>query len=214
MTNSAPCSLDIFEYFRVSKELIELSAINTSLLNLSRSCALDHTDLELLGVGLGHVHRFAKDFHGHYSGLLEGKVFTVVIFERADGVHAVLSSGVSFPCGVVARWVRAVKLEALDGIPASVHERDTEWAAATVERVDVLLIGEVAYELLNVDGTSLTVEVLLSMDTTSVNQHVCVSDDARDGHKHMIVHLVELAALTSGHKERGSLLLFSSEDHT
>jgi len=211
---SAPGCLNILEHSGISEQFAELSSLDASLLDCTISSAREDADLELVGVRLGQVHRFAEDFGGHHGGLLQGEVFAVVIFELAHSVHAVLTRNMSFPSRIVARRVRAVELEALNGVVASVHERDTEGAAAAIERVDMLLVGQVAHELLNVNGAALAVEVALGMDTAHINKHVGISDDTRDRTEHVVVHLVKLATLTSGHEERGSLLLLSGEDHT
>ena len=42
----------------------------------------------------------------------------------------------------------------------------------------MLLVGEVADELLNINGNALAVEVALSMEAAHVNEQVCIGDDA------------------------------------
>ena len=107
----------------------------------------------------------------------------------------------SLPSGIVARWVRAVELEALDCVPAGIHQIDSEGAAATHLRVDVLLVGQVADELFDVDGRALAVDVALAMKAAHVNQHVCVGNDTRNGNQNVVVHLVQLSTLASRHEE-------------
>ena len=63
------------------------------------------------------------------------------------------------------------------------------------------LVSKVADELLAVDRATLAVDVPLTVQTALVDQHVCVCDNARNGDQNVIVHLVELATLTSWDKE-------------
>jgi len=118
------------------------------------------------------------------------------------------------PSGVVARWVRAVELVALNCIVACVHERNTERSAAAHLGVDVLVVGEVAHELLNVDWAALAVQVSLAEKATHVNEVVCIGNDSRNRDHDVIVHLVELATLTNRNKEGGEFLLLGSHNHT
>ena len=198
---SAAGVFNILEDSCLGQQSIQFSALNASLLYFTVCATLQDTDLEFFSVWLCHVHRFAEYLGSEHSGLLKAQVLTIVILECADSVDTVLSSSVSFPSSIVARRVRAEELEALDGIVACIHQRDAKGSAATIECVDMLLVGKVADELLNIDGNALAVEVALGMEAAHVDQHVCIRDDTRDGDKHMLVHLVELATLTSGHKQ-------------
>ena len=140
--------------------------------------ASDETDLELLWVGLGHVHRFAENLSSEDGCLLKGKLFSVVILEGADSIDAVFASGMSLPGSIVSGWVRAVELVALHGIPAGVHERDAEGAATAHLGADVLLVSEEADKLLAVDGGALAVIVALAMETSLVNKNVSIGNDS------------------------------------
>ena len=118
------------------------------------------------------------------------------------------------PGSVVARRVRAVELEALNSIVASVHEGNAEGTAATVEGVHMLLVCEVADELLDVDGLTLAVELALCMDTANINEHISIGNNTRNRDEHVVVHLVKFSTLTSGHEESRCFLLLSGENDT
>ena len=177
MLYSAASLLNIFEDSCLGKQLIQFCAFDASLYWLTVCTALENADLEFLSIWLRHVHRFAQHLGSQDSRLLESQVLTVVILKSADCIHTVLARSMGLPGCIVARWVRAVELEALDGVVASVHERDAKGSAASVEGVYMLLICEVANELLDVDRLTLAIDVSLSMKAAHVNQHVCIGDN-------------------------------------
>ena len=63
------------------------------------------------------------------------------------------------------------------------------------------LVSKVADELLAVDRGTLAIDVPLTVQTALVDQHVCVCHNARNRDQNVIVHLVELATLTSWDEE-------------
>ena len=115
----------------------------------------------------------------------------------------------SLPGGVVARGIRVVELEALDGIVASVHHTHAVGSARAVLGVVVKLVAEELDQLFDVDRLLMAVEVALSMDPGVINEVVCISYHAGDSGQHMVVNLGKFAGLASGHKEFGDFFFGS-----
>ena len=206
--------LNILEDTGFSEKSGEFGSLNTSLCDCTSCIACDHSNFELFRIGFVHVHGFSEHLGCQDSSLLQSQLLCVVILQIADGIHAVFARSMSLPCCIVARWIRAVELEALDGVPAGVHEGDSEGAATAHLGVDVLLVGEESHELLAVDGGSLAVDVPLAVQAALVDQHVRVGHHSRYRHQNVVVHLVQLPALTSWNEQVGSLFLLRSENNT
>mmetsp|Transcript_15870 Transcript_15870/g.19990 ORF Transcript_15870/g.19990 Transcript_15870/m.19990 type:complete len:200 (+) Transcript_15870:76-675(+) len=187
---SATSSFNIFEDSGLGQKRAQFGTFDASLRNFAICTTCEDSNLELLGVRLGHVHRFAEHLGSEHGRLLQTQILAIVVLERADRIHTVLARRVGLPRSVVARRVRAVELEALDGVVASVHQGDAEWSTAAIEGVDVLLVGEVADELLDIDRRALAEQVLLGVQAAHVDEHVSVGHHSRHRHEHMLVHLV------------------------
>ncbi len=78
----------------------------------------------------------------------------------------------------------------------------------------MLLVRQVPHQLLNVDRVALAVQMLLGVQTAGIDQSVSISNDTGDRGKDMIIHLVELATLTSLNKQTGGFFLFASDDNS
>ena len=205
---------NIFEDTSLSEQSVQFCALYAPLDDGTCCIACDNSNFKLVGVWFVHVHGFAEDFGREDSGLLQRQFLCVVILQVANGIHTVFTRGMSLPGSIVARWIRAVELESLDGVPAGVHEGDSEGSAAAHLGVDVLLVGEEAHKLLAVDGGALAVDVPLAVQAAHVDQHVRVRHHPRHRHQDVLVHLVQLPTLTSWDKQVRCLFLLSGEDHT
>ena len=114
-------SRNILENFGFCEKSLKFNTLNRSLDDCTCCVASEHSNFKLISVGFVHVHRFAESFGCEDSRFLQSHVLPVVVFQWANGINAVFTSGMSHPCCVVAGGVRAVELEALDGVIAGVH---------------------------------------------------------------------------------------------
>ena len=80
----------------------------------------------------------------------------------------------SLPSGIVARWIRAVKLEASNCIIASIHERDTEGSATTELSVDMLVVTQVLNQFFNIHRLFVGIEMSLAIQSAIVNEEVSI----------------------------------------
>ena len=94
------------------------------------------------------------------------------------------------------------------------HEGDTKRSAVAHLRIDVLLIGQVPHQLLDIDGRHLAVQVALAVDPAHVHEVVRVGNDSRHRRQDVLIHLVQLPTFTSWYKKRACLFLLGGKYNT
>ena len=167
--NPALSLLLLIEDFAFLDDSIELCTLNISLYN-PLVFASDDANFKTTSVRLAScVHAFAKDFDSEDKCFLNGATFLIIVLQSISSILTSFSSGICFPGSVVARRIRGVKLEALDFVKSSVHERDSERSASTVLSETVFVVSSVLDELFYHNRALLLVIVSLSVDTAVIN---------------------------------------------
>jgi hypothetical protein len=192
---------------------IKFLTFNSSLNNITMFISCDDSDFELLSVGSSVVHWLAEDFSSQNKGFLERAFLLIVGLEGWDSVNTAFSCGMGLPWTVVSRGIWTIELESSNCIITCIHERNTEWAAATELSVSVLIIAKILDQLFHIVGLFMWIEMSLALETTIINEEVGISNNTRNWAKNMFIHLVELSWLSSGDEKLRVFLLLSSQDN-
>jgi hypothetical protein len=104
------------------------------------------------GLGAAASIDFPQNLGCKNESILKSAVLLIVSLECRISINTSLASCMSLPRAIVARGIRAVKLEAANCIITSVHERNAEGSAASELCVNVLVVAEVLHKFFLVLG--------------------------------------------------------------